>query len=230
MTEHYEKISEVLAGIYKDLPCELTDDELEKLKAINREFIAGFRMLVNQGDLATVFGSSRATPESEVYRIGQELGGALVRAGFAVLTGGGPGCMEAVNKGASQAKGKSMGVNIYIPMEQEPNRYAIPSLTLDHFFVRKVLLLKYSKAYIFLPGGFGTLDELFETLTLIQTGKVKPFPVVLIGKDFWTGITDWIEKKLKKENMVSADDIQHLRIADSAKEAVRLIKQNGLKE
>jgi len=223
MNQKSEK--DVLSEFYKELPDISSPEDMDRLRMINGEFLAGFKLLLNEGPFASVFGSSRTKPDHPAYKIGYELGRLLANEKISVLTGGGPGCMEAVNKGAKEAGGKSMGINIAIPDEQVSNPYAKPSITLDHFFVRKVLLLKYSKAFIFLPGGFGTLDELFETLTLIQTGKVKPFPVVLIKSDFWKDLFKWIDEKLVNDGLVGIEDIEYFKFADTAEEAVKIIQQ-----
>jgi hypothetical protein len=212
-----------LAGLFPD---ELSEKEVAKLHGIFTEFAAGFRLMLDRGPFVTVFGSSRINSDSPLYKLGLDLGKSLAKSGFSVLTGGGPGLMEAVNRGAKEENGTSVGINISIPDEQEANIYASPSITIDHFFVRKVLLLKYSTAYLFLPGGYGTLDELFETVTLMQTKKIEPFPIVLLGSEFWAGLLDWIRQRLKKEGYIDSGDMDYMSTVESVEEAVRIIKES----
>jgi uncharacterized protein (TIGR00730 family) len=221
-----EKIQKLLSDIGYKLNIKLTKDDEERLMHIFSDFLTGFSMMVDKGPVITVFGSSRVTRDSDEYKLGVELGRALAKLGFTVLTGGGPGLMEAVNKGAHEANGNSIGINIAIPEEQPANPYASPSITINYFFVRKVLLLKYSCAYVFLPGGFGTLDELFETVTLVQTRKIPPFPLVLVGREYWRGLMEWIEGRLKRTGMISPGDTDYLYFADTAEEAVGIIKKH----
>ncbi len=213
-----------LTGAYGEFPDHLSEKEVRKLKSIFAEFAAGFKIMLNKGPCVTIFGSSRVSSADPLYDLGRKLGRELVRSGFAVLTGGGPGLMEAVNRGAHEENGKSMGINIAMPEEQLANPYTNPSITINHFFVRKVLLLKYSTAYVFLPGGFGTLDELFETVTLVQTKKIKNFPMVLIGKEYWSGLSDWLEKRVKKEGYIDNGDMGLLSTVDSVEEAIEIIE------
>jgi len=213
-----------LTGAYGEFPDHLSEKEVRKLQSIFSEFAAGFKIMVNKGPCVTVFGSSRISSVDPLYDLGRKLGRELVRSGFAVLTGGGPGLMEAVNRGAHEENGRSMGINIAMPEEQATNPYTDPSITLNHFFVRKVLLLKYSTAYIFLPGGFGTFDELFETVTLMQTKKIKNFPIVLIGQKYWSGLSDWLEKRVRKDGYIDDGDMGLLSTVDSVEEAIKLIE------
>ena len=174
---------------------------LELLRAVRifLELMRGFRALHFVGPCVTVFGSARFGDGHPYYRLGREVGELLARAGFTVMTGGGPGLMEAANRGAREAGGRSVGCNIELPREQRPNAYLDHWVTFEHFFVRKVMLVKYSHAFIALPGGFGTLDEVFETATLIQTQKIQEFPLVLIGTDFWRPLIDFLENRLVAE-------------------------------
>ncbi len=189
------------------------------------EFVDGFDVLPNYLPAVTVYGSAR-TPEGDpYYQWSMDLGKALVREGFTVITGGGPGVMESANRGAFENDGRSIGLNVELPMEQKPNPYLSLSLSFRYFFVRKVMLVKYATAFILLPGGFGTLDEFFETLTLIQTRKIKPFPVVLIGKDYWRGLVDWMKERMLGEEMISPEDIDLFHVTDSIEEAVSLVKK-----
>ncbi len=188
------------------------------------EFVDGFELLNKVGPAVTVFGSARVKPDSPIYEQARTCGAMLVKASFAVITGGGPGVMEAANRGAFEAGGKSVGLNISLPMEQKPNPYQTHKLTFDYFFVRKVMFVKYAQAFIIFPGGFGTMDELFESLTLIQTSKIEPFPVVVIGKQFWSGLLDWMSQTMQQEyGHVQPEDLQRFYVTDDVEEAVALV-------
>jgi hypothetical protein len=187
------------------------------------EFVEGFDHLATITRGVAIFGSARTLPDSPQYDAARETAALLAKAGFAVITGGGPGIMEAANRGAFEAGGLSIGCNIELPFEQRPNPYLTRSLTFKYFFVRKTMFVKYSSAFIIFPGGFGTLDELFEALTLIQTRKIRNFPVVLFGKSYWQGMLDWIGDKLLGEEKISAADLRLLLITDSPSEAVDLV-------
>jgi len=192
------------------------------------EMVDGFEKLAKIGPCVSIFGSARTKPENKYYKLAEEIAGKLVRHGYGVITGGGPGIMEAGNKGAADAGGKSVGLNIELPFEQNGNPYIDSDkyLTFDYFFVRKVMFVKYSQGFITLPGGMGTLDELFEAITLIQTKKIGKFPIVLVGKDFWSGMLDWIkETVLEKEQNVSPQDLHLFTLVDTAEEAVAAIDQ-----
>jgi uncharacterized protein (TIGR00730 family) len=198
-----------------------------------REFIRGFRNLHFVGPCVTVFGSARFTEHHPYYTMAREIGHRLAGLGFAVMTGGGPGIMEAANRGAKEGGGISLGCNIRLPKEQKPNPYLDRWVTFDHFFVRKVLLFKYSYAFIIMPGGFGTSDELFEALTLIQTAKISHFPIIVVGREYWHEVSD-LMKKMVEAGTVSAGDLKLLYFTDSVEEIVdiiriRSIKQFGLK-
>jgi hypothetical protein len=187
------------------------------------EFVEGFDHLATVTRGVAIFGSARTPPDSPQYDAARETAALLAKAGFAVITGGGPGIMEAANRGAFEAGGLSIGCNIELPFEQRPNPYLTRSLTFKYFFVRKTMFVKYSTAFIIFPGGFGTLDELFEALTLIQTRKIRNFPVVLFGKSYWQGMLDWIGDKLLGEEKISASDLRLLLVTDSPAEAVDLV-------
>jgi uncharacterized protein (TIGR00730 family) len=182
------------------------------------EFVQGFEDMADVGKAVTIFGSSRLTSDHPVYRQAEELAGALSACGYAVVTGGGPGIMEAGNKGAFEGGGRSVGLNIALPHEQAPNPFQTDSLDFTYFFVRKVMLVKYSTAFVVFPGGFGTIDELFEALTLIQTKKIKPFPVYLIGVDFWKGLVQWLQGTLVRQGTVSERDLHLFKIVDDVRE------------
>ncbi|MCE9589221.1 MAG: TIGR00730 family Rossman fold protein [Planctomycetes bacterium] len=200
--------------------------ETWRLFRILAEFVDGFETMNEIGPAVTVFGSAR-TPEKDPYYLkAVECGKLLAQNRFTVITGGGPGIMEAANKGAFEAKGQSIGLNISLPMEQDPNRYQTHELTFKYFFVRKVMFVKYAKGFICFPGGFGTMDEFFEALTLIQTNKVEPFPIVCIGHDYWDGLVDWIKgTMLEKFNAVGNADLFLFHVTDDVNEAVELVKK-----
>src|SRR4030043_1469000 len=189
------------------------------------EFVEGFDALARYHPAVSIFGSTRAKPEDEVYQKAERIGQLLAENGFSVITGGGPGAMEAANKGASSSGGKSIGLNIELPLEQKPNPYANITLSFRYFFVRKVMFVKYAVAYIILPGGFGTMDELLESVTLIQTHKIKPFPVILVGTNYWKGFLDWIKEVLLKEGKISPEDLDILQLIDEPAEIIKTIKK-----
>lgn len=190
------------------------------------EFVEGFERLSACGPSVSVFGSARTKPGTPYYELGVEVGKKLVEHGYAVITGGGPGIMEAANKGAQEAGGVSIGLNIVLPHEQRANPYVDPDgiINFDFFFARKTMFVKYAQGFIVLPGGFGTMDELFESLTLIQTGKTTRFPVILMGRAFWAGLIDWLREKMLIEGNISDPDLDLFHITDDPDEAVRLIE------
>ena len=196
-----------------------------RLFKILSEFVEGFEMLSEVYPAVSIFGSARINPEDQTYIKTVEIAKKLSENGFNIITGGGPGIMEAGNRGAQEGKGKSVGVNIKLPMEQQANIFTDLQLELNYFFVRKVMFIKYAQAYVGMPGGFGTLDEIFEAITLIQTKRIKPFPVILVGTDYWSGLLDWIKDTLLKGKLISADDIDLVRITDDPDEVVKIIKQ-----
>jgi uncharacterized protein (TIGR00730 family) len=197
--------------------------ELWRAVRIFFEFLRGFRTLHFVGPCVTIFGSARFPETHPYYVLARQLGGRLARAGFAVMTGGGPGIMEAANRGAREVGGRSVGCNIELPEEQHPNPYLDRWLTFRHFYVRKVMLVKYSYAFVALPGGFGTLDEIFETAVLIQTGKIRDFPLVLMGQEFWQPLLDFVEMRLVREGVVDPADPKRFTVTDSVEEAVTVI-------
>ena len=190
------------------------------------EFVDGYEKMARIGPCVSIFGSARLKPESKYYKMAVEIAEKITKIGFGVITGGGPGIMEAGNKGAYNAEGKSIGLNIDLPFEQHFNPYInkLYSLNFDYFFVRKVMFVKYSQGFIVMPGGFGTLDELTEAITLIQTNKIGQFPIVLVGSEFWGGLLEWFKDTLLKEGMISEGDLDLYRVVDSADEAVAHIK------
>jgi uncharacterized protein (TIGR00730 family) len=191
------------------------------------EFVNGFETLSKIGPCVSIFGSARTKPDNKYYQIAEEVAAKLVRHGYGVITGGGPGIMEAGNKGAKSEGGRSVGLNIELPFEQNGNPYIDPDklITFDYFFVRKVMFVKYSQGFIVMPGGFGTLDELFEAITLIQTDKIGKFPIVLVGKSYWQGLIDWMENTMLTEKNISPGDINLFHLVDDATEAVAVIDE-----
>jgi uncharacterized protein (TIGR00730 family) len=198
-------------------------EELESAVRYFLEFLTGFESLDVAGPAVTVFGSARFPENSRYYRLAREVGRHLAQAGYAVITGGGPGIMEAANRGAKEAGGHSIGCNITLRQEQQPNTYLDDFVQFDHFFVRKVMLVKYSSAFIVLPGGFGTLDEVFETLTLIQTQTIEQFPVILMGSEFWTRMITFLQESLLVEKTIDREDLRLFHVTDSPEEAVAIV-------
>lgn len=198
--------------------------DLESAVRIFLEFLKGFESMELDRPCVTVFGSARFKESHPYYAMARNLGGELARRGFAVMTGGGPGIMEAANRGCREAGGLSIGCNIVLPQEQNPNAYLDRFVEFEHFFVRKVMLVKYSSAFAVLPGGYGTLDEIFETLTLVQTGKIARFPIVAMGVDFWEHLLEFYDRALLDEGTISHSEARLMRITDSASEAVSFIR------
>ena len=198
---------------------------------IQAEFVEGFGLLAELRMAVSMFGSARAKPGSHEYRLAESISAGLAGAGYAVITGGGPGVMEAANKGAASANGVSVGLGIELPLEQGLNDYVDIGLEFRYFFVRKTMFVKYSQAFVVLPGGFGTLDELFEALTLVQTGKITKFPIVLVGSSYWSGLLAWIRDTVAGQGKVSPVDADLLSVADTPQEVVAIIREahgNGL--
>ncbi|MEW6332932.1 MAG: TIGR00730 family Rossman fold protein [Thermodesulfobacteriota bacterium] len=203
----------------------LSIDESWRIFRIMAEFVEGIETLSQVRNAVSVFGSARTEPDDPYYRKAELLAQLLVRRGFSVITGGGPGIMEAANKGAAEAGGRSVGMNIRLPFEQKPNPYANINIDYKYFFTRKVMFVKYAVAYVVLPGGFGTLDELFEALTLIQTKRIKAFPVVLMGSEYWKGLIDWIRKTMLLRKNISPTDLDLFQIIDDPEDAVKHIQR-----
>jgi len=202
---------------------DFTKEDTWRIFRIMAEFVDGFETLSRVGRAISFFGSSRLKPKDKYYKIATQTAYLLSKEGYAIITGGGPGLMEAANKGAKKAGGKSIGLNIQIPQEQKPNRYVDLLLEFHYFFCRKVMFLKYGKAFVILPGGYGTLDELFESLNLIQTHRVERFPVVLLGSGYWKGLIDWVKSKVLKKGCISPSDLNIFTIVDTPKEVVSAI-------
>jgi len=190
---------------------------------IMAEFVDSFDTLSRIPAAVTIFGSARTKPEDPNYKAAQAIANGLAKEKFAVITGGGPGIMEAANKGAAQGKGPSVGLNIELPFEQKGNRYSNVSVNFHYFFSRKVCLVKYSMGFVYMPGGFGTLDELFEVVTLVQTGRIPAFPLILFGRAYWQGLLDWSKSTLESTGMISPGDLNLLKVVDTPEEAVRII-------
>ncbi|MFD4291931.1 TIGR00730 family Rossman fold protein [Rhodococcus sp. NPDC058505] len=204
-------------------PAEWVHTDPWRALRIQSEFVEGFDALAEVPRAVSVFGSARTAEEHADYALGRELGAALAHAGYAVITGGGPGVMEAANRGASESGGFSIGLGIELPFEQGLNEWVDLGMNFRYFFARKTMFVKYSQAFVCLPGGFGTLDELFEALTLVQTNKITRFPIVLIGSHFWGGLVDWIRTTLVAEGKISAGDVDLIHVTDSVAEAVAIV-------
>jgi uncharacterized protein (TIGR00730 family) len=200
------------------------EKDLESSVTFFLEFLRGFESFDFSGPCVTVFGSARFPEGHRYYELARATGRELARAGFAVMTGGGPGIMEAANRGAHEAGGVSLGCNIQLPFEQKPNPYVDKFIEFEHFFIRKVMLVKYSSAFILMPGGFGTLDEAFEVITLIQTGKLERFPIITMGGEFWEHLRNFIRDTLIAEATIDASDLELARPAQTPEEAVRLVR------
>ncbi|HZS37181.1 MAG TPA: TIGR00730 family Rossman fold protein [Polyangia bacterium] len=201
--------------------------ELLRATRIFAELIRGFHRLHGVGPCVTVFGSARFAVDHPYYELGRAVGGALARAGFTVMTGGGPGIMEAANRGAREAGGRSVGCNITLPVEQKPNPYLDTFVEFRHFFVRKVMLVKYSYGFVAMPGGFGTLDEIFETLTLIQTGKIQRFPMILVGRAFWRPLVEFLMETLVEAKTIDPGDASWLHVTDSPDDVCAIVRRHA---
>lgn len=203
----------------------ITVDESWRIFKILAEFVDGFETLSDISPCVSIFGSSQVRPGDEPYEKAVLIARKLAQNGFNIMTGGGPGIMEAANKGAKEGGAKSIGANIALPLEQECNPYADIKLEFKYFFVRKVMLIKYAQAYIGMPGGFGTLDEVFEALTLIQTKRIRPFPVILVGSEYWNGLWDWIRSSLLERKMISSEHMDLITILDHPDEVVEAVRR-----
>ncbi len=197
---------------------------------IMAEFVEGFEAMAHFPPAVTIFGSSRVEPGDRDYQKAERIAQLLVREGYCIITGGGPGIMEAANKGAKEGGGESIGLNIELPMEQAPNKYITTLVTFRYFFVRKVMFVKYARAFVIMPGGFGTMDELFESVTLIQTHKIKPFPIIVVDKEYWSGLVAWMKGKMLKEGKISLSDFDIIKMVDEPEEVVEAIKSWNYKE
>jgi uncharacterized protein (TIGR00730 family) len=196
-----------------------------RMFSIMAEFVQAFSVMSNYGPCVSLFGSARSQPSDPIYQLAEKTAYLLAKSDFGVVSGGGGGIMEAVNKGANEAGGTSIGLNIELPLEQVPNSFANVRLNFHYFFIRKVVFVKYSQAYVVFPGGFGTMDELFEALTLIQTKRIRPFPTILVGSGYWQGLLDWIKNTMLIYGNISKEDLESFYVVDEPEEAVRLIKK-----
>jgi hypothetical protein len=208
----------------QDTPLSFTDKESWRIFRIMAEFVEGFEELSQIGKAVSIFGSSRTSPKDPNYKKAIETGTLLAEAGYAVITGSGPGIMEAANKGAQKGKGLSIGLNIEIPTEQQSNPYVDKLLSFRYFFCRKVMFVKYAHAFVIFPGGFGTIDEFFESLTLIQTKRIPRFPVILVGSDYWKGLISWMKGVMLKTGTISKSDFDLITIIDDPKEIIKAVK------
>ncbi len=223
MSSEEEKIMQVFAP--KDWNDIKTKDSWQIFKIMS-EFVDGFEKMSKIGPCVSIFGSARTKPDNQYYKLAEEIAFLLTQNGYGIITGGGPGIMEAGNKGAKRGNGKSVGLNIELPFEQKPNDYIDndKSIDFDYFFVRKVMFVKYAQGFVVLPGGMGTLDELFEALTLIQTQKIAKFPIILVGEDYWNGLLYWIKNTmLAKEKNINADDLDLIKVVNTSAEVLASI-------
>lgn len=204
---------------------DFTQEDPWRVFRIMSEFIEGFEALSQVGKAVSIFGSSRTKPEAKYYKLAEEIAYLLAKEGYAIITGSGPGLMEAANRGAKRAKGKSVGLNIQIPSEQKPNKYVDLLLDFRYFFVRKVMFVKYAKAFVILPGGYGTLDEFTEAINLIQTKRIEKFPVILFNHQYWKGLNDWLKDEVLKNGNISRQDLNIFTVVDTPQEVVSAIKK-----
>lgn len=204
---------------------DLKQDEAWRIFRIIGEFVEGIEMLHGLGPAVSIFGSARTKPETPNYELTVDIAKLFVKNGFGVITGGGGGVMEAANKGAAEAGGKSVGLNIILPHEQQPNPYANIKISFKYFFVRKVMFIKYATAFIIMPGGFGTLDELFEAMTLVQTHRIRPFPIILVNSQYWNGLLDWMKAVLVNEHAISKTDLDFIQVLDDPEDIVKAVKK-----
>ncbi|MCD6169414.1 MAG: TIGR00730 family Rossman fold protein [Candidatus Latescibacteria bacterium] len=213
------------AGMAKKTELGFTGEDTWRIFRIMAEFVEGFETLSRIGPAVSIFGSSKAKRGDRYYRLAEQTASLLVRAGYGVVTGGGPGIMEAANKGAKEAGGTSVGLNIIIPSQQKSNRFITTLLEFRYFFCRKVMFVKYAKAFVIMPGGFGTMDELFEAVTLIQTKRIESFPVILLGREYWDGLLDWLKKICLCRGYISRKDMEIFTVVDTAEEAVATVER-----
>jgi uncharacterized protein (TIGR00730 family) len=209
----------------KNARAQLASEDPWRVFRIMAEFVEGFEVLSEIGKAVSIFGSSRIKPDNKYYKLTEETAYLLAKEGYAIITGSGPGVMEAANKGAKRAGGRSVGLNIQLPSEQKPNKYVDTLLDFRYFFVRKVIFVKYAKAFVIMPGGYGTLDEFTEAINLIQTERIPGFPVVLFGSEYWKGMLDWLKDKVLKNGNISRGDLDIFTVVDEPKEVVAAIKR-----
>ena len=219
---------EILAAEEAAVVSTLTDGA--RVERVERELRLGFDSLAHVGAAASVFGSARTPPNNPEYELAREVARALGEAGFAVMTGGGPGVMEAANRGAREAGALSIGLGIELPIEEPMNPYVELGLTFHYFFTRKVMFVRYASGFVVFPGGFGTVDELFESLTLIQTGKIRNFPVVLVGRSYWSGLVEWMRERMLGEDKVAPEDVELLSLTDEPGEVLSLLSTAAVRQ
>ena len=203
---------------------DFTKEDPWRIFRIMSEFVDGFDELSKIGDAVTIFGSARTKPSDKYYKMAEKTAALLAKNNLAVITGAGPGIMEAANKGAKAAGGASIGLNIEVPIIQEPNKFITKLIDFRYFFCRKVMFVKYAKAFVIFPGGFGTMDEFFESITLIQTSRIERFPVILMGSEYWKGLIDWMKQDMLEEDRVEKNDLDLFSVVDKPKEALKIIK------
>jgi len=208
-----------------DLINDFTREDPWRVFRIMSEFVEGFEVLSKIGDAVSIFGSARTKPGTKYYELGEETAYHIAKAGYSVITGSGPGMMEAANKGTKRAGGVSVGLNIHIPCAQKPNKYVDTLLDFRYFFIRKVMFVKYAKAFVILPGGYGTFDEFFEAITLIQTERINKFPVVLVGSEYWNGLLDWLKKTVLVKGSISKSDLDIFTVVDKPADAAKVIRK-----
>jgi uncharacterized protein (TIGR00730 family) len=228
MTDQWREDEDRIKKVFGDKTwAQIKSEESWRIFKIMSEFVEGIDKLSKIGPCVSIFGSARTKPEDKYYGLAEQIAAKLVRHGYGVITGGGPGIMEAGNKGAKSERGRSVGLNIELPFEQTPNPYIDhdKNINFDFFFVRKVMFVKYSQGFIIMPGGFGTLDEMFESLTLIQTHKIGQFPVVLVGTEYWTGLFEWMKTTMVKHGNIHEEDLELFSIVDTPTDAVRIIDE-----
>ena len=204
---------------------DFTREDTWRIFRIMSEFVDGFEVLSKVGKAVSIFGSARSKPDTQSYKLAEEVAYHIAKAGYAIITGSGPGLMEAANKGARRAGGKSIGLNIHLPCEQKPNKYVDTVLGFRYFFVRKVMFVKYAKAFVILPGGYGTLDEFFEAITLIQTERISKFPVILFNSQYWKPLLEWLKKTVYSRGNIDQEDLNLFILVDEPKEAAKAIKK-----
>lgn len=218
-------VKEIRMPKEKILREDFASEETWRIFRIMSEFVEGFEILSRIGKAVSFFGSSRMSPGNKYYKLTEEVAYRLAKEGYAIITGSGPGVMEAANKGTRRARGHSIGLNIQIPMEQKPNKYVDTLLDFRYFFVRKVMFVKYAKAFVIMPGGYGTLDEFSEAINLIQTQRIPKFPIIIFGREYWKGMLDWLHDKVLKEGNISKEDFALFKVTDDPKEVVSIIKK-----
>ena len=204
---------------------DFTQEDPWRIFRIMSEFVDGFEELSNVKEAVSIFGSARASTSNKYYKIAEDTASRLVKSGYAIITGAGPGIMEAANKGAKEAGGESIGLNILIPIMQKPNKYITKLLEFKYFFCRKVMFAKYSKALVAFPGGYGTMDEFFEAITLVQTRRIDPFPIILVGSEYWKGLVQWMEKTMLSNKAIDRSDLKIFSVADTPQEVVSIINK-----